>query len=421
MTRVDQYGLPLTTGSSAATEAYVEALDLLLCGRAGVADRLVRALELDPGFAMAHAALAFQGQFGSDAAASISHILLATHLARHVSPRERGHIEALHRAVLGGGPLARRATISHLREFPRDALIIREFVLLNSYGGEIERKATVAAELGRLAPHFGADPWFYGQHSLALCEVGEIGVAAALAEAGLAVQPDHVVPAHSLAHIHFETGDDRAGRDFLEDWMADHAGPDLLTGHLSWHLALTDLAQSEAERALERYHDHKAWTPSRQLRLEDAISLLWRLHLRGVDVRGEWEPVLELEPSAGPSRAFEVAHVGFALAGAGDLDGLQRLGVQVAEEIARHPQQPFVYLPPLIEGLRLVTSRRWADAARALEEPVLAARRLGGSNEQHTVFDETLAVAYRNAGRTRDARRLEEERLGGRRLAATSG
>src|SRR4029077_5382750 len=99
------------------------------------------------------------------------------------------------------------------------ALMVRELVLLRGYGGDPHRKAVVAAELARLAPDFGADPWFSGVYSLALSEVGEVAAATRLAMDGLAARPDHGVLAHSLAHTYFEQRDDTSAGDFLDAWL----------------------------------------------------------------------------------------------------------------------------------------------------------------------------------------------------------
>ena len=51
----DRYGLPLSTGSAAARDAYVEAADLALTFYPGAAEAYDRAIAADAGFAMAHA------------------------------------------------------------------------------------------------------------------------------------------------------------------------------------------------------------------------------------------------------------------------------------------------------------------------------------------------------------------------------
>ena len=50
----DRYGLPLSTSSVAARDAYIEGLDLLLTQYPGILEAFDRAVAADPGFALAH-------------------------------------------------------------------------------------------------------------------------------------------------------------------------------------------------------------------------------------------------------------------------------------------------------------------------------------------------------------------------------
>jgi hypothetical protein len=55
---MDRYGLPLSTTSSAARDAYVEGCEAKLTMYPGTIEAFDRALAADPGFALAHAAKA---------------------------------------------------------------------------------------------------------------------------------------------------------------------------------------------------------------------------------------------------------------------------------------------------------------------------------------------------------------------------
>ena len=54
----DQYGLELTTQSTAARDAYVAAVECLLGAGAGIESKFESAIALDPGFALAHSGYA---------------------------------------------------------------------------------------------------------------------------------------------------------------------------------------------------------------------------------------------------------------------------------------------------------------------------------------------------------------------------
>jgi hypothetical protein len=384
MIHVDQYGLEFTTDSNEAAGAYVDALDLFLGNRIETAPRLLRALELDPHFAMARALFAFLLQIQEDARTPMTQILVAAQDATHATRREQHVIDALRRAMAGDIPTASNMIRTHLEDYPRDVLVLREHLLLRSFGGDAQPKESIAAELAGLASHYGEDPWFLGVYSFALSETGDVDAATHMATAGLAAHPGHSVLAHSVAHTQFEKADDASARDFLDAWLVDYGDTVVSAGHLRWHLALAHLALSEPERAFALYERQKGAAPGLEFAREDAISLLWRLHLRGVDISNEWTDLLERTPSGGPRRPFELAHLGFALAALGDHAGLQQLATQA---------QPFALLTPLIDALRLIATERWSEAAPALEAAAAGVRRLGGSNEQHTILDETIAYA----------------------------
>jgi hypothetical protein len=326
-----------------------------------------------------------------DSRSLVGQILVATRDAARATRREQQFVEALRRATVGDAVGACRLMVTHLDEFPRDVVMIRAHVLLQNAGGAVHRKEAIAAQLGHLAPQLGDDPWFLGIHSFALSEIGDLPTALQLVERGLAHRPDHSVLAHAMAHIYFERGDDMGGRDFISGWLKAHGDDVLNVGHMAWHLALTHVALSDPASALALYKRQKSLEHWKTFTLEDAISLLWRLHLRDVDVRSEWSNLLQRERTDVP--AFQRAHVAFALAAVHDNEGLEQLSSDVQHDVDARPDTPLRFLPPLFAALQLVACDRWAQARPVLEEAADGFRRLGGSNEQHALIDETIAFA----------------------------
>ena len=131
----DRFGLPLTTASAAAVQHYQAGLDRFLSFDAGARERLEEASARDLGFALPYAAQAVVlWQLGQREEAQARARLAQTRIPG-VSPRERGHIEAILAVVEGGGHIDRdghqapnlqavQLCRAHLREFPRDALIL---------------------------------------------------------------------------------------------------------------------------------------------------------------------------------------------------------------------------------------------------------------------------------------------------------
>jgi hypothetical protein len=159
--------------------------------------------------------------------------------------------------------------------------------------------------------------------------------------------------------------------------------------HLSWHLALHELALGRGDEALARLG-----TSVPLQALSDAGPLLWRCRVAGVPgadthpaapvIARSTLPVLRGLPL--PFAAFNAA---LALAAAGDADALDDL----ASRAAADPRPGFDLLAPIARGLALLVLGEPAAAAARIR-PVLAdLPRIGGSYAQREVIDQTLALA----------------------------
>ena len=102
----DRYGLPLSTGSAAARDAYVEAADLALTFYPGAAEAYDQAIAADPGFAMAHAGKAQMLAREGDVAAARAALAAAKGFVSGLSEREASHI-AFFDLTLPAGPTTR--------------------------------------------------------------------------------------------------------------------------------------------------------------------------------------------------------------------------------------------------------------------------------------------------------------------------
>lgn len=405
MRLTDRYGLQLTTESAAAADSYVDGMARLLGAASGAEERLRAALDHDPAFALASAALSFQQQLQPDRSVAVGLALVSSSQAKRATRRERQHVEVLRRAAAQDWPGARALAVTHLEEFPRDALVLAQLVRLVAYGGEVDRQERLVATVEPLARHYGDDPWFLALHGLALSEARQLGGATALIERGLDRAPGDNLLAHGRAHVSFEQGDDAAGRSYLAGWLAAHDGG-LIRGHLRWHETLAVIALGDPAAALELYRAHQ-----QDASMHDAASVLWRLWLRGVDVTADMQALVGRSARSGIIATFERSHEALVLAGIGDRTGLAALSRErPAGEIPSAGQA----LDVLLAGLQHVMAGDWAAAVPPLEAVCARSQVLGGSNEQRGVFDETLVAAYRHCGRSQEAQEVGERRLGGR-------
>src|SRR5436190_3789021 len=120
----DRYGLAISTSSASALDAYVDGVDRLLSANAVPEDSFARAVEIDPGFALAHIGCARALQLQARAADARSAAARARSLIGGLTARERSHVEALAIAVDGDAVTALAAIQAHLAEWPRDAMVL---------------------------------------------------------------------------------------------------------------------------------------------------------------------------------------------------------------------------------------------------------------------------------------------------------
>ncbi len=102
----DQYGLPLSTPSPAARDAYMEGCRAKLTMYPGAIEAFDRAIAEDPGFALAHALRAHALLERGDAAAACASMTAAKSVGAGLSEREASHIGFFDRLVAGDAEAA---------------------------------------------------------------------------------------------------------------------------------------------------------------------------------------------------------------------------------------------------------------------------------------------------------------------------
>jgi hypothetical protein len=267
--------------------------------------------------------------------------------------------------------------------------------------------------LDERASAYGDDWWFLGAYAFAHEELGRFEVARQLAERSLARNPRNAGAAHPLAHVYYETDDHDGGTGFLGGWLASYERAAPFYCHLAWHLALFALASGNADQAMHVYsHDIRPIVVRARAGLVDAASLLWRVQLQG-DRRQPlpWDEVCRLARRSRPGLALADAHAALALGAVGDsaalaglTDGLRALatgGDAVAESVVL----------PLVHGIGAFGRGDYAEAVRWLEPIGDQLVRIGGSNLQRDLFEETLLVAYVRTGHAEQAAALVRRRL----------
>ena len=148
----------------------------------------------------------------------------------------------------------------------------------------------------------------------------------------------------------------------------------------------------------------------------DASAMLWRMHLRGVDVGDRWQAVADAwEPHAGAGNyAFNDAHAAMAFVGAGRKDALAKV-IEAQKEAMQRDGDNAMFTRkvghPVVLAIKAFGDRNYADALWRLREVRNIAHRFGGSHAQRDVLDLTLIEAALRSGQQSVATALAAERL----------
>ena len=221
----------------------------------GVDEALQRAIELDPGFALAHAQLGLFHLFRGNVKRAAELANRANELVDGTTPREQRHVAILGATARGKASQAPALIDEHLRETPRDAPILMQWFGANFYGGGVEKRERMLDKFDSLAPAYGDDWWFLSWHAFANHEMDELERARELVQRSLDLRRQNGQAAHAMSHVFFEEHDLTGGADFLGGWLTEFPERAGFYRHLTWHQALFLLANGRRSDALALHDD----------------------------------------------------------------------------------------------------------------------------------------------------------------------
>lgn len=404
----DCYDNEVSTRSQAAIDAYVEGVDLFLAAQAGVDKAFERAIAADESFSLAHAALARSLQMMGRPADAAEAMRCARACSDGLSVREQGHLAVLSHLIEGNGPAAYAAILDHVKDFPRDALIVQPccgvFGLIG-FSGKAGREAEQLAFLSTLAPHLGGEWWFDCQYAFAQVEAGQRDRARKTIERGFAANRSNANGAHIQAHVFYECGENEAGRALVESWRPGYDRGGLLHCHISWHEALSALEVGDSDRAWQVFNNDirpgAAWGPPINV-LTDSVAFVVRTELAGEPRRDDlWQEISQFASTffAKPGVSFADAHAAISHAMAGDDEALAKL--------RENPAGP---AGDLVKGVADVFAAfvrfDWQAVVDGLTPLMATHERLGGSRAQRDLLEFTLVAALLKLGRSDEPSRL---------------
>ena len=349
----DRFGLPLSTPSAAARDAYVDASERALTFYPGALAAYDSAISADPNFAVAHAGKAQVLMREGNVAGARAALIAAKDLAVGLTEREASHIAIFDLGSSGQTEAAIAAVHKHFSAWPLDALVIS--IAANPNGliggsGRLGQKHQIAELMDSVAPHYGDDYWFLSYHAMALSEDGRLAEARRKIERSVALNPKNAHGAHGFAHVCYESGEPDTARAFLLPWLATYPRDGFFYGHLSWHLSLVEIALGHLAEAQEVYLDAielGRHSGGPQQKVSDGCAFLWRSELAGHPRNAAaWRALYDYagETLPRPGSGLADLHVILAHAVIGDDPAIEARNSQI-EELAAAGRYPIGLLP----------------------------------------------------------------------------
>ncbi|MBP5998393.1 MAG: tetratricopeptide repeat protein [Azonexus sp.] len=419
MTIHDDLGLAHSGANADSLAHYRRALHQFQCYIEDPVASVDAAIEQRPDFVMAHVLKAYLHLLGTEPAAIVvARDCLDAAQRLSANARERGHIAAVARMVDGQWHHAGRLLEDVAIDCPRDILALQAGHLADFYVGN---SRMLRDRIARALPAWSRDmPGYHavlGMHAFGLEETADYALAEAQGRAAVELEPRDGWAQHAVAHVMEMQCRTRDGIAWMranpEAWSTDS----FFKVHLWWHVALYHLELGEIDEVLALFdgpiHGERS---TMVLDMIDASALLWRLHLRGIDVGRRWATVADgWEPIATAGNyAFNDVHAVMAFVGAQRPDAIaavletQQVVMQGSDDNEAFTREVG---HPLTLAIKAFGQARYDDTVRLIRQVREIAHRFGGSHAQRDLLDLTLIEAALRAGRRPLATALCAERL----------
>lgn len=419
MTLHDDLGLSLSGADADSLAHYRRALRQFQCYIEDPVASVDAAIGQRPDFVMAQVLKAYLHLLGTEPEAiAVARDCHAAATRLTANARERGHIEAIGHLLEGRFHRAGRVLEDVSIEDPRDILALQAGHVTDFYVGNSrmlrDRIARALPAWSRTMPGYHA---VLGMHAFGLEETADYGRAEAQGRAAVELEPRDGWAQHAVAHVMEMQCRQRDGIAWMranpDAWSTDS----FFKVHNWWHVALYHLELGEIDEVLALFdgpiHGDRSTVI---LDMIDASAMLWRLHLRGIDVGQRWETVAEgwLPFATAGNYAFNDVHAVLAFVGARRTDAIEAvLATQQAAMQGSGDNAAFTREVghPLTLALKAFGEARYDDSVRLIRQVREIAHRYGGSHAQRDLLDLTLIESALRSGQRALASALCAERV----------
>lgn len=364
------------------------------------------AIDERPEFVMGHVLKAYLHLFGTEPAGiAVARDCLAASTGLPANARERGHLEAVAQLIDGQWYRAGRLLEDVAIDYPHDILALQAGHLTDFYVGNAR---LLRDRIARALPAWSSTmPGYHavlGMHAFGLEETADYVRAEALGRAAVDLEPRDGWAQHAVAHVMEMQCRTRDGIAWMtanpEAWSTDS----FFKVHLWWHLALFHLELGDIDEVLALFdgpiHGERS---TMVLDMIDASALLWRLHLRGIDVGSRWASVADgWEPIATAGNyAFNDVHAVMAFVGAHRPEAVAAV-LETQQMVMRGGDDNAAFTRevghPLALAIKAFGQGCYDDSVRLIRQIREIAHRFGGSHAQRDLLDLTLIEAALRAG-----------------------
>jgi hypothetical protein len=421
----DSAGYDVTGANARSLDALEQALHEFHCYICDPVATVERALAEGPEHVMVHVLKAHLHLLGTEPGGlPVARAAYEAARALPANDRERRHLQAIGHLIAGRWRAAGLALEDLSVEYPRDALALHAGHLIDFFIGDSrmlrDRIARALPAWGKGVPGYHA---VLGMHAFGLEETGNYARAEAEGRLSVELEPRDGWGQHAVAHVMEMQGRRREGIAWMrfnpEAWSLES----FFARHNWWHVALFHLGLDEVGEVLTLF-DGPIYGRASTVVLDmiDASALLWRLHLRGVDVGDRWNVVAQNWEAVGGagSYAFNDMHAMMAFVGAGRSKAAdavleaQRAAMDAADDNALFTREVG---DAATRAIKAFGDGDYAETVRLLRPIRSYAHRFGGSHAQRDLIDLTLIGAASRAGQDQLAAALLAERAMARRKA----
>jgi hypothetical protein len=407
----DALGNPLTLHGGASLAAVNDFVEGFIASEARAANILQAQEDASPIVQAYCAALHMFAETGDAPGHAQPFLARAQAGAARATPREQRFIAAVAAWVAGDLDRTVRLLEEQAREYPRDlaSLKLAQYHLFNR--GDSPGMLRVALHA---VPAAADVPYLHGMLAFAWEQCHFLPQAEASARQAIAMRRKEPWAHHALAHVLLTQGRLQEGHAFLHEMSPTWTGLNsFMVTHNWWHQALFALDLDRGNEVLEIY-DRRVWAEVKEYSQDqvNAVSLLARAELAGLDVGGRWEELGGYLAQRGHDHVLAFLDLqylyGLARSGRGEaaqalFASIERHALQQQGAAAAMWQRVCV---PAARGLLAHAAGDWKTAVEALGHALPRLVEIGGSHAQRDLFAQVHLDALVKAGHLAGAQNL---------------